>query len=72
MMFTALLAGASTIGAVGLCVTFEGWVFYGMGWLQLLDVEVENSLFTVSVVVLMLTVMTVISIATLFLERRHR
>ncbi len=79
MMFTSLLAGYTTAGAVGICVSFEGWMFYGMGMLDLIDVSLADITGTdptvsggVTSVAIALTLMTFISIMLLFLHRKKK
>jgi hypothetical protein len=77
MMFTALMATGGTAPAISLCVTFEGWIFYGMNCFQSIDrplVTMAGTQPTVigdSVVVAVLTFMTMVCFVYLFVSYRR-
>jgi len=69
MMFTAMMAGVSSAPAISLCVTFEGWVFYGMNCFNIIDYTLANS--GASAIVGVLVVMSFISFLYLFVTYRR-
>jgi hypothetical protein len=69
MMFTALMAGSSSVGAVGLCVTFEGWIFYAIGFLDLIDQQMSSGAYSVPAI---LTIMTFVSFMALFVAGKKK
>ena len=72
MMFTSLMAGITTGPAVSLCVTFEGWVFYGLNMFTLLDDTRFTPMGPLSPVTGVLTLMTLVTILWLFVEYRRK
>ena len=77
MMFTALMATGGTAPAISLCVTFEGWIFYGMNCFQSIDrplvtmVGTQPTVIGDSVVVAVLTFMTMVCFVYLFVSYRR-
>jgi hypothetical protein len=69
MMFTAMMAGVSSAPAISLCVTFEGWVFYGMNCFNIIDYTLANS--GASAVVGVLVIMSFVSFLYLFVTYRR-
>lgn len=69
MMFTAMMATPTTAPAISIAFAFEGWIFYGMNMLQLIDSPTQSG---ASVVVEVLIVITGIAIVYNFVEYRRR
>lgn len=67
ILLTALIAGFTTSPNMALVVCFEGWIFYGIGWLYEIDRPLPIG---VSAVPAVLTLMTFISVLLLMLFRK--
>lgn len=69
MMFTAMMATPTTAPAISIAFAFEGWIFYGMNMLQLIDSPTQSG---ASVVVEVLIVITGIAIVYNFVDFRRK